>query len=161
MLTVRAESRPDGPPKRRILGAPRIAGPGGVAPNLYTSSGQIQTERHADRRVGPLPLKLSALALADRSGQIDGPAQKVSNSRWYGYAVGHWGEIRLSSTRTTLMTPLGSTNMAPRTAVILNITDHKTYVGTWKGDKKIFQLVEKPASPEFTICPRTSVHFLK
>jgi len=22
--------------------------------------------------------------------QIYGPAQKVSNSRWYGYAVGHW-----------------------------------------------------------------------
>jgi hypothetical protein len=28
--------------------------------------------------------------------------------------------------------------------MVLNITDPKTYVGTWKGDKKIFQLVEKP-----------------
>jgi hypothetical protein len=35
-------------------------------------------------------LKLSALALADRSVQIDGPARKVSDSRWYGYVVGHW-----------------------------------------------------------------------
>jgi hypothetical protein len=28
--------------------------------------------------------------------------------------------------------------------MILNITDSKAYAGTWKGDKKIFQLVEKP-----------------
>src|ERR1700688_4452597 len=76
----------------------------------------IQTEGHADQRVEPLPLKLATLALADRSVQIDGPAQKVSNSRWYGYALAIGRAIRLSSTRTTLMTPLGSTNMAPRTA---------------------------------------------
>jgi len=31
----------------------------------------------------------------------------------------------------------------------LNISDPKTYVGTWKGDKKIFQLLEKPASSAF------------
>jgi hypothetical protein len=33
--------------------------------------------------------------------------------------------------------------------MILNITDPKTYVGTWKGDKKIFQLVEKPTRSAF------------
>jgi hypothetical protein len=32
---------------------------------------------------------------------------------------------------------------------ILNITDPKTYVGTWKGEKKIVQLAEKPARSEF------------
>ena len=31
----------------------------------------------------------------------------------------------------------------------LNITDPKAYAGTWKGDKKILQLVEKPARSEF------------
>jgi hypothetical protein len=31
----------------------------------------------------------------------------------------------------------------------MNITDPKAYVGTWKGDKKIFQLVEKPTRSAF------------
>jgi len=33
--------------------------------------------------------------------------------------------------------------------MILNITDPMAYVGTWKGDKKIFQLVEKPTRSAF------------
>ena len=37
--------------------------------------------------------------------------------------------------------------------MILNITDPNTYVGTWKGDKKIFQLVEKPACSVFNDLP--------
>ena len=86
-------------------------------------------------------------------------------------------EIRSPSTRTTLMTPLGSTNMAPphsnqmiveeryhrldhdHLEMILNITDPKTYVGTWKGDKKIFQLLEKPARSEFNDLPENICEF--
>jgi hypothetical protein len=33
--------------------------------------------------------------------------------------------------------------------MILNITDPMAYAGTWKGDKKIFQLVEKPTRSAF------------
>src|SRR5207249_12113322 len=35
----------------------------------------------------------------------------------------------------------------------LNITDPKAYVGTWKGDKKIFQLVEKPIRSAYNDFP--------
>ena len=35
----------------------------------------------------------------------------------------------------------------------LNITDPKAYVGTWKGDKKIFQLAEKPARSDYRDLP--------
>jgi len=43
--------------------------------------------------------------------------------------------------------------------MILNITDSKTYVGIWKGDKKIFQLVEKPARSEFNDLPENICAF--
>ena len=43
--------------------------------------------------------------------------------------------------------------------MILNITDPKTYVGTWKGDKKIFQLVEKPACSVFNDLPENICAF--
>ena len=35
----------------------------------------------------------------------------------------------------------------------LNITDPEIYVGTWQGDKKIFQLVEKPMRSVFSDFP--------
>jgi hypothetical protein len=35
----------------------------------------------------------------------------------------------------------------------LNITDPKTYVGTWKGDTKIFRLAEKPARSDYNDLP--------
>ena len=121
----------------------------------------IQTEGHADQRVEPLPLKLSALALADRSVQIDGPAKKVSNSRWYGYAVGHSeGDTFVVNSNNfndaTWLDQYGSPHSDQMIVgerchrldhdhleMILNITDPKPYVGTWRGDKKIFQLVEE------------------
>jgi hypothetical protein len=43
--------------------------------------------------------------------------------------------------------------------MILNITDPKTYIGTWKGDKKIFQLAGKPAGPEFNDLPENICAF--
>ena len=77
------------------------------------------------------------------------------------------------------MTPLGSTNMAPphsnqmiveeryhrldhdHQEMILNITDPKAYVGIWKGDEKIFQLVGKPARSEFNNLPENICAFPK
>jgi hypothetical protein len=137
----------------------------------------IQTERHADQGVEPLQLKLSALTLADRSVQIDGPAQKVSNSRWYGYAVGHWeGDTFVVNSNNfndaTWLDQYGSPHSDQMIVeeryhrldhdhleMILNIADPKTYVGTWKGDKKIFQLVEKPARSEFNDLPENICAF--
>ena len=43
--------------------------------------------------------------------------------------------------------------------MILNITDPKTYVGTWKGDKNVFQLAEKPARSEFNDLPENICAF--
>jgi hypothetical protein len=37
--------------------------------------------------------------------------------------------------------------------MILNITDPQTYLGTWQGDRKIFQLVEMPTRSEFNDFP--------
>ncbi len=143
---------------------------------LYESP-TIQPEGHADQRVEPLPLKLSALALADRSVQIDGPAQKVSNSRWYEYAVGHWeGDTFVVNSNNfndaTWLDQHGSPHSDQMIVeeryhrldydhleMILNITDPKTYVGTWKGNKKIFRLVEKPARSEFNDLPENICAF--
>ena len=88
----------------------------------------------------------------------------VADSRWYGYSVGHWeGDTFVVNsnnfTDTTWLDQYGSPHSDEMTVeeryrrvdhdhleMILNITDPKTYVGTWKGDKKIFQLIEKPRS---------------
>jgi hypothetical protein len=85
-----------------------------------------------------------------------------ADSRWYGYAVGHWeGDTFVVNssnfTDSTWLDQYGSPHSDEMTVeeryrrvdhdhleMILNITDSKAYVGTWKGDKKIFQLVEKP-----------------
>jgi hypothetical protein len=85
-----------------------------------------------------------------------------ADSRWYGYAVGHWeGDTFVVSsnnfTDTTWLDQYGSPHSDEMTVeeryrrvdhdhleMIMNITDPKAYAGTWKGDKKIFQLVEKP-----------------
>ena len=85
-----------------------------------------------------------------------------ADSRWYGYAVGHWeGDTFVVNsnnfTDSTWIDQYGSPHSDEMTVeeryrrvdhdhleMILNITDSKAYVGTWKGDRKIFQLVEKP-----------------
>src|SRR5436309_9439818 len=90
-----------------------------------------------------------------------------ADSRWYGYAVGHWeGDTFVVNsnnlTDTSWLDQYGSPHSDQMTVeeryrrvdhdhleMILNITDPKTYVGTWKGDKKIFQLVEKPVRSEY------------
>lgn len=90
-----------------------------------------------------------------------------AESRWYGYAVGHWeGDTFVVNSNgfdeATWLDQYGSPHSDQMTVeeryrrvdhdhleMILNITDPKTYVGTWKGDKKIFQLVEKPTRSEY------------
>jgi hypothetical protein len=122
-------------------------------------------------------LKLSALALADRSVQIDGPAQKVSNSRWYEYEVGHReGDTFVANSNNfndaTWLDQYGSPHSGQMIVeeryhrldhdhleMILNIADPKTYIGARKGDKKIIQLVEKPAHSEFNDLPKNICAF--
>jgi hypothetical protein len=85
-----------------------------------------------------------------------------ADSRWYGYAVGRWdGDTFVVSSNNfdeaTWLDQYGSPHSDKMTVeeryrrvdhdhlqMILNITDPKAYVGTWKGDTKLFQLVEKP-----------------
>jgi hypothetical protein len=94
-----------------------------------------------------------------------------ADSRWYGYSVGHWeGETFVVNSKnvtdTTWLDQYGSPHSDQMTVeeryrrldhdhleMVLNITDPKTYVGTWKGDKKIFQLVEKPTRSAFNDFP--------
>jgi hypothetical protein len=91
--------------------------------------------------------------------------------RWYGYSVGRWeGDTfvvnSIGFTDTTWLDQYGSPHSDQMTVeeryrrvdydhleLILNITDHQTYLGTWQGDKKIFQLVEKPTRSEFNDFP--------
>src|SRR5262249_40615914 len=88
--------------------------------------------------------------------------------RWYGYSVGHWeGDTFVVNsnnfTDTTWLDQYGSPhsdqmNVEERyrrvdhdhLETILNIDDPQTYVGTRKGDKKIFQLLEKPTRSAFS-----------
>jgi hypothetical protein len=94
-----------------------------------------------------------------------------ADSRWFGYAVGHWeGDTFVVNSNNfeeaTWLDQYGSPHSDQMTVeeryrrvdkdhleMILNITDPKTYTGTWKGDKKIFQLVEKPARSEYNDLP--------
>ncbi|HET9129783.1 MAG TPA: hypothetical protein VFO86_02480 [Terriglobia bacterium] len=91
------------------------------------------------------------------------PNTDTADSLWYGYAVGRWeGDTFVVSSNgfidTTWLDQYGSPHSDEMTVeeryrrvdrnhleMTMNITDPKAYVGTWKGDKKIFQLVEKPA----------------
>ena len=94
-----------------------------------------------------------------------------ADSRWFGYAVGHWeGDTFVVNSNNfdeaTWLDQYGSPHSDQMTVeeryhrvdhdhleMILNITDPKAYVGTWKGDKKIFQLVEKPKGSAFNDFP--------
>lgn len=99
------------------------------------------------------------------------PNAETAESRWYGYAVGHWeGDTFVVNsngfTDTTWLDQYGSPHSDEMTVeeryrrvaydrleMVLNITDPKTYIGTWKGDKKIFRLVEKPTRSGFNDFP--------
>jgi hypothetical protein len=99
------------------------------------------------------------------------PNSETAESRWYGYAVGRWeGDTFVVNsngfTDTTWLDQYGSPHSDEMTVeeryrrldhdhleMILNITDPRTYTGTWKGDKKIFQLVEKPTRSGFNDFP--------
>jgi hypothetical protein len=94
-----------------------------------------------------------------------------ADSRWFGYAVGHWeGDTFIVNSNNfdeaTWLDQYGSPHSDQMTVeeryhrvdhdhleMVLNITDPKTYAGTWKGDKKIFQWVEKPARSEYNDLP--------
>ena len=94
-----------------------------------------------------------------------------ADSRWYGYAVGHWdGDTFVVNSNnfadTTWLDQYGSPHSDEMTVeeryrrvdhdhleMTLNINDPKTYTGTWKGDKKIFQLVEKPTRSTWNDLP--------
>jgi hypothetical protein len=95
------------------------------------------------------------------------PDAETADARWYGYAVGHWeGDTFVVNSNgfeeATWLDQYGSPHSDQMTVeeryrrvdhdhleMTLNITDPKTYVGTWKGDKKIYQLVEKPTRSAF------------
>jgi hypothetical protein len=90
-----------------------------------------------------------------------------ADSRWYGYAVGHWeGDTFVVNSNNfddhSWLDQYGSPHSDEMTVeeryrrvdhdhleMTLNITDPKTYVGTWKGDKKTFKLVENPTRSAF------------
>ena len=94
-----------------------------------------------------------------------------ADSRWFGYAVGHWdGDTFVVNSNNfddaTWLDQYGSPHSDKMTVeeryrrvdhdhleMTLDITDPMAYTGTWKGDKKIFQLVEKPARSEYADLP--------
>ncbi|HEY2380248.1 MAG TPA: hypothetical protein VGK48_03600 [Terriglobia bacterium] len=94
-----------------------------------------------------------------------------ADSRWYGYAVGRWeGDTFVVNsnnfTEGSWLDQYGSPHSDEMSVeeryrrvdhdhleMTLNITDPKTYTGTWKGDKKIFQLVEKSTRSAFNDFP--------
>jgi len=94
-----------------------------------------------------------------------------ADSRWYGYSVGHWdGDAFVVNSNnfsdTTWLDQYGSPHSDEMTVeeryrrvdrdhleLTLNITDPKTYTGTWNGDKKIFRLMEKPARSDYNDLP--------
>ena len=99
------------------------------------------------------------------------PDAETAESRWYGYAVGHWeGDTFVVNSNAfndaTWLDQYGSPHSDQMTVeeryrrvdhdhleMILNITDPVAYVGPWKGDKKIFQLVEKPPRSDYKDLP--------
>jgi hypothetical protein len=94
-----------------------------------------------------------------------------AESRWYGYAVGHWeGDTFVVNSNNfeaaTWLDQYESPHSDQMTVeeryrrvdhdhleMILNITDPKTYIGTWKGDKKVFQRIENPDRSDYHDLP--------
>jgi hypothetical protein len=99
------------------------------------------------------------------------PNADTADSRWYGYAIGHWeGDTFIVNSNgfeaASWLDQYGSPHSDQMTVeeryrrldhdhleMTLNITDPQIYVGPWKGDKKIFQLVEKPTRSAFNDFP--------
>jgi hypothetical protein len=91
----------------------------------------------------------------------------VAEPRWYGYAVGKWdGDTFVVDSNNyidkTWLDQYGSPHSDQMTVqeryrrpdrghleLLLDITDPKAYVATWKGGKKTFVLVDKPERSEF------------
>ncbi len=94
-----------------------------------------------------------------------------ADSRWFGYAIGHWeGDTFVVNSNnfddSTWLDQYGSPHSDKMTVeeryrrvdhdhleLVLNITDPMAYTGTWKGDKKIFQLVGKPTRSAYADLP--------
>lgn len=94
-----------------------------------------------------------------------------ADSRWYGYAVGHWeGDTFVVNSNlyneATWLDQYGSPHSEEMTVeeryrrvdhdhleMTLNITDPTAYTETWKGDKMVFQLVEEPDRSEYHDLP--------
>jgi hypothetical protein len=87
--------------------------------------------------------------------------------RWFGYAVGKWDGNTFVVTSNnymekTWLDPYGSPHSdqllveeryrrtdRDHLELVVNLTDVKTYTATWKGDKRVFRLVDKPAHSDF------------
>src|SRR5437870_4824770 len=95
------------------------------------------------------------------------PTGADADPRWFGYAVGKWdGDTFVVTSNNysdkTWLDQYGSPHSDQlmveeryrRTdhdhlEVVVNITDPKAYTATWKGDKRVFVLADKPARSEF------------
>jgi hypothetical protein len=94
-----------------------------------------------------------------------------AEARWFGYAVAHWdGDTFVVNSMgyddRSWLDQYGSPHSDQlrieeryhrpdhdHLEMFLDMTDPMTYTGTWKGDKKIFQWVEKPARSQFSDLP--------
>jgi hypothetical protein len=95
------------------------------------------------------------------------PTGTDADPRWFGYAVGQWdGDTFVVTSNNyiekTWLDQYGSPHSDQLTVeeryrrtdrdhleLIVNITDPKAYTATWKGDKRVFKLLDKPARSEF------------
>ena len=95
------------------------------------------------------------------------PAGTDVDPRWFGYAVGRWDEDTFVVTSNnyiekTWLDQYGSPHSdqllveeryrrtdRDHLELVVSITDSKTYTATWKGDKRVFRLVDKPARSDF------------
>src|SRR5436309_265522 len=94
------------------------------------------------------------------------PAGTDVDPRWFGYAVGKWDGDTFAVTSNnymekTWLDQYGSPHSDQLTVeeryrrtdrdhleLVVNITDPKAYTATWKGDKRVFVLADKPARSE-------------
>ena len=99
------------------------------------------------------------------------PDAETADSRWYGYAIGRWqGDTFVVNSNNfeeaTWLDQYGSPHSNQMTVeeryrrvaidrleLDLNITDPTTYTGVWKGNKRVFRLVENPTRSSFNDLP--------
>ena len=95
-------------------------------------------------------------------GRAKAPSSDVAEPRWFGYAVGRWeGDTFVVNSNNyierTWLDQYGSPHSDQLTVteryrrtdpthleMVVEITDPKAYTATWKGDKRVFNLVPKP-----------------